>query len=71
MITDPDEPGYRMPDTGELLYHEPTMRLVECIAPARYGGPLPSVDEVEVRTVDTHRPMTVKLRSLADFTQED
>lgn len=63
MITDPDDPGYRYPQPGERLWHEPSQRWVTIIGTPDYG---PVADEVDVRAADLDQAATVKLRSLRE-----
>lgn len=61
MITDPDEPGYRYPHTGERLWHRPSARWVVIHGQPSYG---PIVDEVDAHREHDGQRVTVKLRSL-------
>ncbi len=60
MITDPDEPGYRYPQPGERLWHQPWQRWVTIT-----GGSI--ADEVWGR-LDDGQSVSVKLRSLVPLT---
>lgn len=67
METDPDVPGYRYPDPGERLWHEPWARWVIVLA----ADPLDRVrvipmDEVLVRYEGSEQRAVVKLRSLRE-----
>lgn len=62
MITDPDEPGYRYPQPGERLWHDPWQCWVTITGEPHYG---PIADEVDGR-LDDGRAVGVKLRSLRE-----
>lgn len=63
LITDPDDPGYRYPQPGERLWHEPSQRWATVTVLER--GRVPHVDEVSV-IVEDCEVRIVKLRSLRE-----
>ena len=59
MIDDPDEPDYRRPAPGEVLWHRPTQAWVQVTDWEAFG-------EVPVRRIPDGQLLTVKLRSLEE-----
>lgn len=68
MITDPDERGYRYPQPGERLWHQPARQWCTVLPPemSPRHGDLEVIAEVPVALGPEHVCAVVKLRSLAD-----